>query len=385
MLNKNLFPFLGLLLVCLGVQAQCPKPIINFDSCKFHTIAYRGYSHIYPENTLLSIEEAFKRGIKYCVMDVSITKDGKYVLFHDDQAIHRTTDGQGKISDMTLEELKTLDAGSWKGYYFKGNTIPTLEEALLLAEKYKAYLYLNTKDYDANKLKAALDSTHTSPERLLPYVSSVAQAKDLHKILPNTPWVWYNLGLYPDSIGSDHFYQLCVALGCKAFEVSGPANGDSTWLVFRDKVHKAGGLAWVYGANENQQIINYYAIGADGTESDRPWEANELICPGISANYPDSLTAGNWRFRNSMKSLGIGSQLRTKNYINPPVNQVPTFNTCSGFSISKLAGEDASVMYVPQMNKSNGLFVYTNFDSEDLGALDGSYTVIMDILIPASS
>ena len=384
MFKKLLFT-LAVLLCGIEAMAQCPKMIVNFDSCKFHAIGYRGYSHIYPENTLLSIEESFKRGIKYCVMDVSLTSDGHYVLFHDDQALYRTTDGQGKVTEKTLEELKTLDAGSWKGYYFKGNTIPTLEDALLIAEKYKGYLYLNTKNYDLQKLKAALDSTHTSPDRLLPYVSTIAQAQSLRKVLPNTPWVWYNGGSYPDSVGSDYFYQTCVTLGCKSFEVEGTTPTDSNWIVFKAKVHKYGGLAWIYGANENQQILVYDSMGADGVESARPWNANELICSGSTGAYPDSLTSGNWRFEYNLSGLGIGSQIRPRDYVNVPANQMPAFNTCSGFSIAKLDGQDARVMYVPQMTPDNGLLVYTNFDAEDLGTLDGTYSVIMDVLIPASS
>ena len=62
-------------------QVNIPK--YSYSDCDFVAIGHRGYSDIYPENTLLSIEEAFKRGVKYCEIDINVTYDDVYVLFHD--------------------------------------------------------------------------------------------------------------------------------------------------------------------------------------------------------------------------------------------------------------------------------------------------------------
>jgi glycerophosphoryl diester phosphodiesterase len=61
--------------------------------------------------------------------DVALTQDGKLVLMHD-VTVDRTTDGSGAVADLTLAQLKALDAGSWKDSKFARERIPTLDEAL---------------------------------------------------------------------------------------------------------------------------------------------------------------------------------------------------------------------------------------------------------------
>ena len=62
-------------------------------------------------------------------LDVQLSKDGEVVVIHD-STVERTTDGQGEVGDLTLEELRRLDAGSWYDSSFKGEVIPTLAEVL---------------------------------------------------------------------------------------------------------------------------------------------------------------------------------------------------------------------------------------------------------------
>ncbi|MCS7253487.1 MAG: glycerophosphodiester phosphodiesterase family protein [Armatimonadota bacterium] len=92
-------------------------------------IAHRGYSGIYPENTLIALREAIKLNVDGIEVDARITKDGCVILMHD-ETVDRTTNGSGKVEELTLEQIKALDAGSWKGEEFKGESIPTLSEAL---------------------------------------------------------------------------------------------------------------------------------------------------------------------------------------------------------------------------------------------------------------
>lgn len=96
-------------------------------------IAHRGASHVAPENTLAAIKKAIELGAEYAEVDVYQTKDGELVLLHDEK-LERTTSIKGKIWDLTLEELKQLDIGSWFGKEFKGEPIPTLREAIQLVK-----------------------------------------------------------------------------------------------------------------------------------------------------------------------------------------------------------------------------------------------------------
>jgi len=93
--------------------------------------AHRGANDTHPENTLAAFREAIRLGVHMIEFDVALTKDGQLVLMHD-ATVDRTTDGSGRVSDLTLGQLKSLDAGSWKGQEFKGERIPTLDETLAM-------------------------------------------------------------------------------------------------------------------------------------------------------------------------------------------------------------------------------------------------------------
>ena len=91
--------------------------------------AHRGANETHPENTLAAFREAVRLGAQMIEFDVQITKDKQLVIMHD-KSVDRTTNGKGLVSDLTLSEIKKLDAGSWKSLQFKGEKVPTLEEAL---------------------------------------------------------------------------------------------------------------------------------------------------------------------------------------------------------------------------------------------------------------
>ena len=89
--------------------------------------AHRGYSGKYPENTMLAFRKAVEAGADGIELDVQLTRDGEPVILHDEQ-VDRTTDGTGWVKDLTLAELRKLDAS----YLYTGqcgfNPVPTLRE-----------------------------------------------------------------------------------------------------------------------------------------------------------------------------------------------------------------------------------------------------------------
>ena len=91
--------------------------------------AHRGDFKYYPENTMPAFISAYKLGVDNIETDVRRTKDGVLVLIHD-RSVERTTGAQGFVDQMTLAEIKALDAGIYKGEEFKGEQIPTVEEFL---------------------------------------------------------------------------------------------------------------------------------------------------------------------------------------------------------------------------------------------------------------
>ena len=102
--------------------------------------AHRGWKTKYPENTMIAFRKALELGVDQLETDVRITKDGYLVLIHD-ATVDRTTNGTGKVCDLTLQELKALDAGD-------GQQIPELWELFELVKDHPTLtLDLELKEY----------------------------------------------------------------------------------------------------------------------------------------------------------------------------------------------------------------------------------------------
>ncbi|HET6161262.1 MAG TPA: glycerophosphodiester phosphodiesterase [Dongiaceae bacterium] len=94
-------------------------------------IGHRGAAQAAPENTLESLREAKRQGAAWVEVDAKLTADNQIILLHDD-LVDRTTSGKGAAAQMSLAEIRALDAGSWFAPAWKGARVPTLEE--LVAE-----------------------------------------------------------------------------------------------------------------------------------------------------------------------------------------------------------------------------------------------------------
>lgn len=92
-------------------------------------VAHRGYSTVAPENTLPAFAAAVRAGATVVEFDVRTTRDGVPVVIHD-RTVNRTTDGQGRIWDLTYDQVDALDAGSWFGAGFTGLRVPSLAATL---------------------------------------------------------------------------------------------------------------------------------------------------------------------------------------------------------------------------------------------------------------
>jgi glycerophosphoryl diester phosphodiesterase len=107
-------------------------------------IAHRGASGNAPENTLAAFRKAVALGATFIETDLQLSRDARFVAIHD-ATVNRTTNGQGAVHDMTLTDLRKLDAGSWFGSEFAGERIPTLEEILEFSKKNDVVFYLEIK------------------------------------------------------------------------------------------------------------------------------------------------------------------------------------------------------------------------------------------------
>lgn len=117
-------------LVVAGAPAVAaePRPLI---------VAHRGLLHHAPENTLANFRACLELRLGF-EFDVQRTKDGQLVCMHD-SAVDRTTNGTGRIAELTLADIRGLDAGSWFDPQFAGEPVPTVEEVLKLVAEYRQY------------------------------------------------------------------------------------------------------------------------------------------------------------------------------------------------------------------------------------------------------
>src|SRR3989338_5919615 len=94
-------------------------------------IAHRGASAVAPESTRAAIREAIRAGARMIELDVQMTRDGRLVIFHDDQ-LERTTNGSGRLRTMRYAQVAQLDARSWFHRRFAGERILTVSQAIRL-------------------------------------------------------------------------------------------------------------------------------------------------------------------------------------------------------------------------------------------------------------
>lgn len=119
-----------------------PSPMNHHDD-KILRVAHRGASGYEPENTIRAFRRAIELDVGMIELDVHLCKSGEPVVIHD-LTVNRTTNGTGKVSHLSLDELKKLDAG-------KGEKIPTLQEVIDLT-KGLCGLNIEIKNKDAAEL-----------------------------------------------------------------------------------------------------------------------------------------------------------------------------------------------------------------------------------------
>ena len=155
----------GLALTSLGDGANASTITASPVPAKlkeYQVIAHRGASAYAPEHTFASYDKAISMGADYIEIDALTTKDNKLVAMHD-KTIDRTTNGTGKVSNLTLAQIKKLDAGShFNTLYpsranssFKAQRVPTLEE---IFKRYgqKTNYYIELRDKSQNKALLSL-------------------------------------------------------------------------------------------------------------------------------------------------------------------------------------------------------------------------------------
>jgi glycerophosphoryl diester phosphodiesterase len=151
-------------------------------------IAHRGASWDAPENSRAAVELAWRQGADAVEADFRLTRDCKIVASHDD-SLKRTTGVDLHISEHSLDELRRLDIGSWKGPQWSGERIATLEELLAIEAPPAARFYVEIKcgPEIAGELARAVLASRWAPERIVPICFSAEVLVAVRRVLPESP------------------------------------------------------------------------------------------------------------------------------------------------------------------------------------------------------
>ena len=225
-------------------------------------IAHRGVREQAPENTLPALQRAIEMGLDFVEIDVHSTLDGCVVLSHD-STVDRMTDGSGRIRDMTLQQVKSLDAGVKFGEEFEGTRIPTLDEALELCRG-RIAIYLDLKDAPVGDVIRCLDE-HGMIRDTVVY-SSLSVLMEIKRERPD-------LAVMPGP-GSWLALPGMASLVAKALPAEYIDSNLVDWTSERvEEAHAAGAKVFMdtLGQRDHREgMIEAIEMGADGIDTDHP-------------------------------------------------------------------------------------------------------------------
>lgn len=155
-----------LLLSAIAASLLMPASLTASDYHGVKVIAHRGAGFEFDENTVEGCKQSYERGIRGYEVDVRLTKDGHMILMHDND-VSRTTNGTGKVEELTLEQLRAFKSKS-------GASVPTIEDLFtFFKDKPDVYLMLEmktteTKAYPDAVIEPYCRQLHDTAKRMLP-------------------------------------------------------------------------------------------------------------------------------------------------------------------------------------------------------------------------
>jgi glycerophosphoryl diester phosphodiesterase len=238
---------------------QLPRPFI---------IAHRGCSSDYPENTLAAFAGAIDAGAHMVELDVCFSRDRHPVVMHDD-TVDRTTNAAGPVNSFTMEQLGSLDAGSWFAPRFCAEAVPSLSHALDLM---KGRVHVNIE------IKPDCFEEQDPADAIERQVLSLVREKGMDSDVLVSSFEWQlldririldseiTLGLISDMPADDsliYWYR----------RVKGFSWHPDYRILTRvqvDTLHELGARVFPYGVNGKIDIEGMLAMGVDGLILDNP-------------------------------------------------------------------------------------------------------------------
>jgi glycerophosphoryl diester phosphodiesterase len=171
---RHLLILLPVSVVLLTALKRPPSQPLHpyFSAGEFLVAAHRGGDLLGPEGTLDIFRRAVEMGVDVLEMDVRLSADGALVIFHDSR-VDRTTNGEGRVDSLTLEQLQSLDAGyRWRGdgdsypYRGRGLRIPTLEDVFRVFPRQRLMVEIKSRDARISRSLCQTVHAHSAQERI---------------------------------------------------------------------------------------------------------------------------------------------------------------------------------------------------------------------------
>lgn len=221
-------------------------------------ISHRGAMAYEPENTLRSMKKALTFDIDYIEFDVHVTKDGALVVIHDD-TVDRTTNGKGFVADMTLDQIKKLDAG-------KGEQVPTLQEVLhCIDRKVKVLVeiagFLPAAEKVADVINQYVEEKGWHYDDFMVCSFKHAELKRFHALIPQIPLVACTSGV-PLS-----YAKMAEEVGAQYVATENLYLGDDAFI---KDAHARNIKFILYTIDEPEYLDRYKSFGIDGVITNAP-------------------------------------------------------------------------------------------------------------------
>ena len=232
-------------------------------------VSHRGGGALAPENTLPAVSAALEAGFDYVEVDLVLTADRVPVLMHD-KKVDRTTDGSGRIADLTLAEVKALDAGAWFSPEYAGTPVPTLEEFLAVLAPSGARALLELKgEWDAEAGAALIETLRQHDlERRVAIASFNPRALLTTSGASEIAFRLLILRRLPDDIE-----RAVKGAAARGILVDGGAVARRPEVV--EEMHELGLRVVVYTLNDDVEWADTIGAGVDGIVTDEPVRLRE--------------------------------------------------------------------------------------------------------------
>lgn len=265
-------------IVLAALAAACtgaPLPALRHPVA---VLCHRGGAGISPENTLAAYRRAIELKADYVEIDVRTTRDGHLVIMHDSK-VDRTTNGKGAIRDLTLAQIRRLDAGGRFGARYAGAKVPTLAEVLSLCRG-RINIYLDHKDADTAQVLRALQATDMTDQVVI--YAGPERLNEWKRLAPNIPVMPSLPDEYRRTGGVAEFLRLC-----EAEVLDGHLLEWTPELV--KQAHEAGCKVYVDIMGPTENAAGYrraLEMGVDGIQTDVPDRLIEWLKPTPAPKRP---------------------------------------------------------------------------------------------------